>query len=214
MWAVSPRCGISSCVVEPMREHTVFGNEKYCIMKVMRRNGAGLTQRTVLLIAFFLSSLLLFIPQVQAKEYSLDSAIINAVVQPDGSMEVTEQRVYDFQDDFKFVYEYLYHRPDQALDPHRSEPYQIRVKSVCDELECYSFLPADEVNLEERRENPPSTFTVVQDDEQTYIQWHFSANFEPKTFTVSYIVDNAITLHENVAELYWQFIGDEWEISQ
>src|SRR6185369_1077386 len=34
------------------------------------------------------------------------------------------------------------------------------------------------------------------------------------TFTLKYTVDNAITLQRDTAELYWQWIGDEWEQSQ
>src|SRR3972149_4249653 len=121
-----------------MREHTVFGNEKYCIMKAMRRNGAQRVKKAIWLIVLFLSGLFVFSSQALAKEYSIDSLTVDAVIQPDGSMEVTEQRVYDFRDDFAFAYQYLFHRPDQTLDPHRSEPYQLRVKSICDELLCYS----------------------------------------------------------------------------
>src|SRR3989304_2713606 len=105
---ISPRCGISPRF---HRGHTVFGNEKYCIMKFMVRNGVSWWQKMIFLVALFLGAALVFSPQVQAKEYSIDSVLINAIVQPDGSMEVTEQRVYDFQDDFKFAYEDIYQRP-------------------------------------------------------------------------------------------------------
>jgi len=154
-----------------------------------------------------------FTTQIEAKEYSINSLLIEAIIRPDGSMEVTEKRLYDFRDDFAFAYQYLYHHPDQALAPHRSEPYEIRIKSICDELKCYAFLPYDQVDIDNRRNNPAGTFTVLQETQKTYFQWHFKAIFEQKTFTLNYVVDNAITLHEDTAELYWQFIGDEWEVS-
>ena len=50
-----------------------------------------------------------FTTQIEAKEYSINSLLIEAIIRPDGSMEVTEKRLYDFRDDFAFAYQYLYH---------------------------------------------------------------------------------------------------------
>ncbi|MFH2118123.1 MAG: DUF2207 domain-containing protein, partial [Candidatus Paceibacterota bacterium] len=180
----------------------------------MRSNSSSIWQKVFFKSIIIVALFSIFSTQVQAKEYSINSLTVDATIQPDGSMTVTEQRVYDFRDDFAFAYQYLYHQPDQTLDPHRSEPYEIRIRSLCDESKCYSFLPSNQVDLNDRRNNIIDTFTVAQDAKATYIQWHFSAIFEPKTFTLSYTVDNAVTIHEDAAELYWQFVGSEWEAPQ
>lgn len=148
------------------------------------------------------------------RSYSIQSVNIDANVRTDGSMEVVEQRLYNFDGDFKFAYHVIEKNPDQSTDPGRTEPYQIRVKNVCDEVQCYRFIDPTKVDFENRRANPPDTFTAFQNKNEVYIQWHYSAEDEKKTFTVNYLVDNAITLHSDIAELYWQFVGKEWDLSQ
>jgi uncharacterized membrane protein len=43
------------------------------------------------------------------------------------------------------------------------------------------------------------------------VDWSFDAYDESRTFTFEYTARDAIVVHEDVAELYYKFIGDEWE---
>ena len=171
----------------------------------------------------FFSSLLislLFFGQIQpvfaeeTKEYSIQGTDIQAEVSPSGSMDVIEQRVYSFTGDYRFAYQRIEKNPDQKTAPGRVEPYQIRIKGICEKDYCYRFVYPSEVNMTDRRANTPGTYTVIQDNNEVYVQWHFKAINEAKIFTIQYVVDNAVTLHSDIAEIYWQFIGNKWEVPQ
>ena len=60
---------------------------------------------------------------------------------------------------------------------------------------------------------PSRTFYVTENPSGYYLKWFYRADTETIPFTFGYTVANAITLHEDVSELYWQFVGDDWEIA-
>jgi uncharacterized membrane protein len=124
-------------------------------------------------------------------------------------MDVTEERRFNFQGDYRFVY--------QSIDKKATgrEAYNLSDFKLCEKNTdvCYKPLEKNLVNFSEPRNNPDNTFVVEDRGDQYYLQWHFQANYEVKDFILSYTVDNAMTKHEDVAELYWQFIGANWEVA-
>ena len=42
----------------------------------------------------------------------------------------------------------------------------------------------------------------------------YRGDYETKKFVLTYTVKNAVTIHEDIAELYYQFLGDAWESDQ
>jgi len=44
------------------------------------------------------------------------------------------------------------------------------------------------------------------------VTWKFSANNERKNFTIKYRMEKALIKHDDVAEFYYQFIGNQWEV--
>jgi uncharacterized membrane protein len=58
------------------------------------------------------------------------------------------------------------------------------------------------------------SFYVIEYQDKYYLKWFYNAKDESKTFRLSYVVENATTLHQDVAELYWKIIGNDWEVNQ
>lgn len=128
--------------------------------------------------------LALFFPnKIEAKSYLIDKVSIEAVVNKDGSMEVVENRAYNFSGEFSYAYQYIV-KTGKYSD-----------FSICDEEKCYEKIIEDQGN-------------------QYYVKWNYKASDEIKNFILKYKVDKAINLHSDIAELYWNFIGDKWEIGQ
>jgi len=148
--------------------------------------------------------LLSFTQSIFAKEYNLNKVNIQAFLNQDGSMNVTEERSFNFQGDYRFVYQSINKQAEG-----REEPYVLSDFKLCekDTSICYKPLEKNLANFSEARNNPDNTFVVDDRGDKYYLQWHFQANYEVKNFVLSYTVKNAITLHQDVAELYWQFIG-------
>ena len=140
-----------------------------------------------------------------AKSYSIGPVDIKAYVNSDGSMDVEEQRSYSFSGDYTFAYETI------GTKGKRGEVYNLSNFTVCDEDICYKQIPGI---TSESYKGPTDTFFVINQGSRYYIKWVYAASNETKTFRLSYRVDNAVTLQKDVAEVYWQFVGKEWEISQ
>ena len=46
--------------------------------------------------------------------------------------------------------------------------------------------------------------------DKIYLKWTFSATNENKTFVIKYKIDRAVINNSDIAEFYWQLIGDQW----
>src|SRR4030042_714262 len=53
-------------------------------------------------------------------------------------------------------------------------------------------------------------FTVSQETDKVYIKWYYTAENEEKTFTLNYVIKDALTNQKDTSEFYWQLIGGEW----
>ena len=51
------------------------------------------------------------------------------------------------------------------------------------------------------RIGPPGTFFAEDRGDELYIDWSFTASDEVRTFVISYVVHNAVLIHEDVAEI-------------
>lgn len=146
---------------------------------------------------------------VAAKSYTIDAVEVRAFLEQDGSLEVEERREFNFEGDYRFVYQTI---GKQASN--REQPYELSGFSLCDEELCYQLLATASANLSEPRHNPDQTLVVVEEAERYYLQWHFQAVDERKIFTLRYKVANAVTKQADIAELYWQWLGADWEVPQ
>ncbi len=150
-------------------------------------------RRVIVLIMMALITVLAASP-VHARQYSFPRLQIEAEIFPDGSMEVTEHRTAEFSGTFRGMNQWIYTTgPTELVDVSVSEgdtPYQLNPRAV---------------------EGPPGTFFVEQRADSVFIDWSFLVTDETRTFTLNYRLLNVVTVHEDVAELNHQFVGDEWE---
>jgi uncharacterized membrane protein len=148
------------------------------------------------------------------KSYTIPQVQIQAEVKPNGSMAVTETRDYDFSGDYRFAYRDFILTPDQTKALGRTEPYSFSQFKVCEQNVCYRELPPSQVNWQDPRSNPPGTFTVSRESNQIRVQWHFVADSTTRRFRLMYMVGNAVTQQTDTSELYWQWIGRDWTVTQ
>jgi uncharacterized membrane protein YgcG len=118
------------------------------------------------------------------KSFSLPSLDTTAVVSPDGSMQVTEVVTYDFS----------------------GGPFNFGIRSFTrndDRGRIVDFTAADDLG--------PLTVIPPNDSVSGEWEWQLRAPTSDRrvTYTLSYRVPNAVTVHADVADLYWQFIGDD-----
>ncbi|MFS8571035.1 MAG: DUF2207 domain-containing protein [Thermaerobacter sp.] len=130
------------------------------------------------------------IAAAQEKSVTFPEARIEAVVEPDGSLLVTESRTYRFQGSYSWWEQWI---------PHGD--YEVAVLGVGE--------PG--LDYEAAGTGLPGTYAVTVTPGYTQVRWHFQATNEDRTFVLRYRAAGAVAVHDDVAELYWQFIGDGWE---
>ncbi|MFO8060710.1 MAG: DUF2207 domain-containing protein [Bacillota bacterium] len=151
-------------------------------------------RRAALVLIAALLLVILGAGPAHARQYSFPALSIEAEVHPDGSMTVTEHRTAEFSGTFRGMYQWI-------RTGGRTEVADV---SVSEGDVSYELNP-------EEREGPAGTFYVSEKSDSVYVDWSFDATDETRTFTLSYRMLNVVTVHEDVAELYHQFVGDEWE---
>ncbi len=126
-----------------------------------------------------------------AKSFIFTRVAIDASAGRDGSLRVVEARTYRFDGSFSWA---TYRLPLRGATG-------IRDVSVADERGRYTRSSSQQ----------PGTFQVSQDGDAVAIRFAFRAADESRTFIISYVLDDVVTVHNDVAELYWKFIGTGWD---
>ncbi|MGH2829754.1 MAG: DUF2207 domain-containing protein, partial [Actinomycetota bacterium] len=156
-------------------------------MGIGRRLLAGL----VCSAGVVLFAVVLFAGPAGAKSYSFPRVVVDIVVRPDGSFTVHEERTFDFDGSFTRGF----------LEIPRGG-YRIGDVRVSEGGRAYR--PG------RRGVRTPDTF--VFDEVPRYnIEWYYAAADERRTFVIDYVVTGAITRYDDVAEMFWKFIGPEWD---
>lgn len=152
----------------------------------------------VLTLSIFMMVTLLFPATAGAQDdrsFYFPSVIIDAEVFPDGSMSITEKRTYSFNGTFRGAWGFINRTGN-------TEIIDVRVGE--------SGMPYRQVAV--GTQDIPGTYYVEYMRDQVYIDWSYSASNEQRTFIIEYLVKNAVIVHDDVAELYWEFIGDQSDV--
>jgi uncharacterized membrane protein len=148
----------------------------------------------VLLALAVTAALLLPVDGASAKSYQITDVHIDARLTPDGDMEVVEARTYSFDGSFSYAYQEI-----PAGGPVEFVDFKV-----------------SEGSREYRRSDSgePGTYKVERSGSSVIITWYYRAKNERRTFDLSYRARGAVRRYNDVAVLYFKFIGEEWDRSQ
>ena len=138
-----------------------------------------------------------------AKGFSITSVSVDATVQPNGDVRVTDTRTLDFSGTFHFVYWDLATKGSDGIkvlgasgpangDAGTTVPYQP------------SHVPAVGMATGE-----VGTYSVEDKGSVVTVQLNFEVTDAAAAFTVEYVAKGAAKRWADTAELYWQFIGSD-----
>jgi uncharacterized membrane protein YgcG len=137
----------------------------------------------VAVVALLLAGPALASPAGDARSFSLVSLDTDAVLFPDGSMEVRERVVYDFA----------------------GGPFRVGIRSF-DPTSRTSIVDFAVTEGGVALDVHPPSETPTGEWEWTFAS---PARDEVRTFVLTYRVAEALTVGPDVGELYWQFVGDD-----
>jgi hypothetical protein len=131
-----------------------------------------------------------------AADWSIREVAVVATVRPDGSMAVSETRTFAFPANFHWFEQWIpLRRFDDIIDVTVREGQQ----------------PFQEVTSGDAGEIPGS-FSVVKTPDRITIRLGFAAGGGLRIFTTEYVVLGPVVVHNDVAELCWQFVGPGWSV--
>ncbi len=148
--------------------------------------------RSPFIISLLLIFLLLSAHPVQAdKTYSIESVIIDAQLNPDGSINITEKRTYDFKGSFHWA---TYTLPTENTGG-------VADFSLGEEGQPYS-------KSSEEREG---TYQYKENSSSISVKWFFDSQNESRTFVLSFRILDVVKAYQDAAVLYYKFIGTGWD---
>ena len=158
----------------------------------------------VLLAALALVVCVLAVPEVAlARSYEISSVDIDATVEPDGTLLVTETRTFDFDGAFNGVYW------DIPMGYNRSNGKNVEVDVVSvgegtpDLLEPFAQDGSGSNGSYEVEDRGSSVKRVTL----------YSAQSDDRVaFTITYEATGIVTRWEDTGELYWKFVSDGWDV--
>jgi uncharacterized membrane protein len=127
-----------------------------------------------------------------SKSYYFERVDIAARVESDGALSIVETRAYRFTGDFGWA--------TYTLD--RQGWTTVTGIGIGDEAGPYTLATSE----------APRTYSVNLSRERLTLKWHFRAEDETKVFTIRYRVGGVVTRYRDIAELYWLFVGTDWDV--
>jgi uncharacterized membrane protein len=125
-----------------------------------------------------------------AKSYRITRVEIEARLQSDGSMVVTEDRTYSFDGSFSYAYR----------DMPRGQAVTFDGFEVYEGERPYHLSDSE----------TPGTYWISSSGAGTRITWYYRAEDESRTFGFRYRAHDAVEKHEDAAVLYYKFLSEEW----
>lgn len=156
---------------------------------------------TAVLVALLIASVL-HPAAALAKSFTVDKVDISARVASDGSVTVAERRTMTFDGDYSRVFWVI---PTAGVEG-------IEILGVTDDVPNVYVHTSDSSGIEDRAARVPGTVFVrdVGDAVEVHV-FHGAAN-STRTFTLTYRVLGGAKRWADTGELYWQLVGDGWEV--
>ena len=149
-----------------------------------------MTRRRAITVLFFASIFLAARPAL-AQRYTVENIDIDASVRADGSLDVREILTYDFRGRFSFAYR----------DIPRSSTTRVGEIRVAEDGREYRASASTE----------PGNFSVEERPPSIRITWRYRTDGGRRTFAVHYRVSGEVRRYADTAELYYKFVGDQWD---
>ncbi|PAU95732.1 hypothetical protein CK503_01335 [Aliifodinibius salipaludis] len=142
--------------------------------------------RTLILSIILIGSSFL---STSAKSYEIPDVRVEITIDADGTVHVTEHLTYVFDGSFSWA---EYEIPRQGFSALTNIQIQENGKSYINE------------NTESS-----GTFSVAENKEAIKLTWYYSAEDEKRTFTVSYTLQEALTVGPKWSQFFWNYLSNE-----
>lgn len=166
-------------------------------------------------ITLFTFFVVLFITNISyGKSYSIDDIDIQATILKNGSVNIKQKMTYTFNGEYNGIYVTIpCELDDEEYDSYRQQ------STLKDSLYNNQGVKINGVNLngtafEERayaHNGDKNIYQVSMEDGILKTKIYSPSYNETKTFQLDYTLESVCVKHEDVGELYYNFIGGKWD---
>lgn len=136
-----------------------------------------------------------------ASDFDLEQLNFEAILNEDGSMDVTETWQIDINDTTNTLFKTF------AIDSSKYDSItNVEVRDVTANKE---FEEVDELMYHVTTD---CYYGMENNDGDFEIAWGINRSSGRRTYEINYTVNNVISVYNDCAELYWQFIGSSFEV--
>lgn len=174
---------------------------------------ARVSLRCAFMAAFVLAACLFvtlaFPASAHAKSYTMPQVDIKAQMETDGTLHVVEQRTFDFDGSYSAVWWTLNLLPSNA----EFAVNGVRMMAVDGESATESSMSqVSEVpfQLKWREEGGPGVDAYSVDSPKNTVYVFFGNAPKRIVVELDYTITNMAQVYDDVAEVYWQYLGSQW----
>lgn len=136
------------------------------------------------------------------RSYEITQVDIDATVDADGTLHVTETRTFDFDGSFNGVYWDI----PQGFNSNNDKDVEVSVTSA-GESTSGSLVPFTESDSASN-----NTYTVSDWGSTMHLKVYTAHRDEKAKITISYDATGIATRWDDTGELYWKFVSDGWDV--
>ncbi len=158
--------------------------------------------------------------QAFARSYDMPKVDIAAEAQTDGSLHVVESRTFEFSGDYTAVWWAFNDLPDGAkvqvngvklaLPQHAGSGGGSNADGGAGSDDSTVDLQSVPFQSSWRDEGGPGTASYSFDEAKNTLYVFFSASDETMVATIDYTIIDGVQAFQDVAEVYWQYVGAQW----
>lgn len=143
--------------------------------------------RMILFLKLAIMALMVGAQTIFPKSFTIDRIEIEATIKTDGSLFIREARTYTFRGQFSWA---DYRLPLKGVGAVRD--FSLQDESI-------TYLPGSD--------SQPGSYYIKSYPDEFYVRWFYHAQNETRTFILQFRLSDAVTLYQDVAEFYYQFVG-------
>ena len=171
------------------------------------------------LLLVIISIIIINPSKVEADSYKINNMNIEAIINEDGSVNIVQDITYDFNGSYNGIYLNI------PIKTTYLEQKVIKGSKINDSLYEGDSVTVKEIKVIDNNKNSEEIFQQVEKarngDSKVYtkesnkkeekIKIYYPVSNKTETFQISYKINNICVSHEDIGELYYNFIGGEWK---
>lgn len=185
-------------------------------LRMNKNTQKNLVKSIIFIITFMV--ILLINKKVNAKSYTIENMDIQATVLEEGSINIKQSITYNFNGSYNGIYITIPYslNDDQAKEVNSSsKDYSLYNGN---NVKINKIIDSKNVNYKEKdplkntQSNVDGRYEITKDEKKYTIKVYSKSEYVKKTFILDYNIENICVKHNDIGELYYNFIGGKWDV--